>query len=67
MAIDLKNIGNAAPAEEAPFDGAKLIEHKDKIESLVKLICYVGSEHERVRPLAEEIYDLIFSGSQTTD
>lgn len=43
--------------KEQALTDEQLLRAKDDIESLVKLICYVGKEHPEVEEIANRIYD----------
>lgn len=46
-----------ARVEEQALTDEQLLRAKDDIELLVKLICYVGSDHPEVEEIANRIYD----------
>lgn len=44
-------------AEEYPLTDEQLLAAKQDIETLVKLICYIGKDHPQVDTIANRIYD----------
>lgn len=50
-------LGKIEPVQEQPLTDEQFLAAKQDIESLVKLICYIGKEHPNVDTIANRIYD----------
>lgn len=57
MAVFQPRISLKAPEPE--IDDGLLLQHKEKVLRLIKLIVYIGPEHEDVAPLASDLYELL--------
>lgn len=47
-------------APEPEIDPTPLVQHADQIEILIKLITYIGPQHEDVPVIAEDLYRKLY-------